>query len=49
MKKGDFAWSTLAKLILALIILLFVLTLYYLLKGQFKDILDSIVSALRLR
>lgn len=49
MKKGDFAWSTLAKLILALLILLFLVTLYFLLKNQIYDVFDSIVNALMSR
>ena len=48
MKKGDFSFETIVKIILALLVLVFIISLIYIIKPQILDILNSIVKALRL-
>ena len=48
MKKGDFSFETIVKIILALLILIFVIGLIYVIKPQIYDLFNSIVKALRL-
>jgi len=48
MKKGDFSFETIVKIILALLVLLFIIGLIYIIKPQIYDIFNSIVKALRL-
>ena len=48
MKKGDFSFETIVKIILALLVLLFIISLIYIIKPQILDIFNSIVKALRL-
>jgi len=48
MKKGDFSFETIVKIILALLVLLFIIGLIYIIKPQIYNIFDSIVKALRL-
>ena len=48
MKKGDFSFETIVKIILALLVLVFIISLIYIIKPQILDIFNSIVKALRL-
>lgn len=48
MKKGDFSFETIVKIILALLVLLFIIGLIYIIKPRINDIFDSIVKFLRL-
>ena len=47
MKKGDIAWDTIAKLIIALVFLLLISVALYLLKDKMYALLDQIKRALR--
>ncbi|MBS3163295.1 hypothetical protein J4427_01260 [Candidatus Woesearchaeota archaeon] len=46
-KKGDFAWETLMKLFIALLVLVFILTIIYFAKEKIMSILEKFASLLR--
>ena len=46
-KKGDFEWETLAKLIIAIIVLVFILAIIYLAKDKIMEKIQAFGNMLR--
>ncbi len=46
-KKGEFGWEEIAKILLALVFLLIIITLIYLFKDKTSSLLESIKNLLR--